>query len=1083
MQRQVQIRQRWTRVRWFITAILIMLLTPVSSKTQTSIETGAHIYVQDPQPISVDYSGAQDITPLLVSGQARPLSLSAGDFNADGIQDLAAGYGMPSGGGIIVLHLGNLDAFAPQSHDSWLAIGQNRFPSPFTSTALAVHVPVVPDFLATGHFTGSDYTDIAVAARGGSVLYVLPGNGSGGFAQTLSIDLPGPVSALAAGKFSNNTDSNTIAVGIGGASPEILLYSGSGNGLSLVRRYSMSAPASSFNFDDLDGDGLADVLILSGGRLSLVHASGTSVQPELETISLPVSAIAATTGFFVHDRGWRRQIALLDDLGTVHIVAHGRFDSRGWTQAEIKTMREALWHRQPNPFRRLGPARAEDGWREIETIPALSSPAATGPIPILLASRISGQGTDDILVIDSQHAQLALAAHRRVKANEPSFAPARVSTRVYPGGIPVAAVSVRVNADARPGLILLNQGQIAPEVMMPVPDPTFWINRIDDPAIPLDGFGNPDPAQFCNNTSTSDTSSPCSLREAVIKANADANDFATPDTIMVDTGGYHLSIPGSGTTNATTGHLDITDPITIIGQGQNDILGTFNTQIIADAGFNDLVFLIDASEEGSIGFPTAISNLGIMGGRANAANSLVTSGGAIYWEAGTDGTGTLSLTNVTINGAIATDPSSPGLDDGGAMALFNTASVTSPAQVNITGSILENNKALDAGGAVALKGAISLTMTNSQVIGNQAVGGGIQQGGGLFLAVSNNPPTQPAGATSSPSFIQATTIANNTAGAAGKGEGGGIWTDQSLTINQGSVIQANDGEGAGGGIATGLTGTTDQVVISSSTIAGNRAPGGNGGGIEVDATSNANLRLSFNRIFNNTAAATLTGTGVANLGNGTVLATDNWWGCNQGPSTAPCDRVAGAAGATPWIVLTHTASPSTILNGASTTLTVSMLKDSAGNALQASNLAPLIGLPVSFNNAVGGTLSNMQTSIQSNGTATATFNASASGTGHADAVLDRTTQTASISVSDFSLTPSSSSNTVNVGTGSTATYSIAVTPINGFNSPVSLAATISPAGPSINLSTSLISGGSGTATLTATTLGSTPPGTNTITLT
>src|SRR5260370_18005035 len=337
---------------------------------------------------------------------------------------------------------------------------------------------------------------------------------------------------------------------------------------------------------------------------------------------------------------------------------------------------------------------------------------------------------------------------------------------------------------------------------------------------------------------------------------------------MLPSGTFHLSIANTGTTNATTGHLDVTDPMTMVGAGMN---GSSTTTIQAGSKLKDQVFLIEAAEEGQMGFTTAISNLVITGGQTNSTFLPISSGGAMLWEAGTDGTGKLNLTNVSLTANNATDSVNAKADDGGGIALFNTASGTTPAQVTINGRLIQNNNALDARGRIALKGAISLTMGNTTVSGNHAVGGGAQQGGGLFFCVCNN---APVGSTSSPSQIHGSTISSNTAGASGTGEGGGIWTDQPLTIDQGTMIQGNDGEGAGGGIATSLAGANDQGVISTSTILGNHAPGGSGGGVEGDAGSNANLQLKFNRIFNNTPKSTTMGTGVANLGTGTVTATD-----------------------------------------------------------------------------------------------------------------------------------------------------------------------------------------------------------------
>jgi hypothetical protein len=119
-------------------------------------------------------------TQDFVAAQPQPLSLINGNFDGDGIEDLVVGYDAP-GGGAIALHRGNLDAFAPQSQESWLAIGQGHFPQPYLKEAQVFSVPTRPDFLAAGDFTGNGHMDLVVASRGGNALYVLAGDGAGNF--------------------------------------------------------------------------------------------------------------------------------------------------------------------------------------------------------------------------------------------------------------------------------------------------------------------------------------------------------------------------------------------------------------------------------------------------------------------------------------------------------------------------------------------------------------------------------------------------------------------------------------------------------------------------------------------------------------------------------------------------------------------------------------------------------------------------------------------------------------------------------------------------------------------------------------
>ena len=105
--------------------------------------------------------------------------------------------------------------------------------------------------------------------------------------------------------------------------------------------------------------------------------------------------------------------------------------------------------------------------------------------------------------------------------------------------------------------------------------------------------------------------------------------------------------------------------------------------------------------------------------------------------------------------------------------------------------------------------------------------------------------------------------------------------------------------------------------------------------------------MSFSRIVGNTGGGF---TGLVTRG-GTANVENNWWGCNTGPSAAPCDTAGTSGGGSvdfdPWLQLRLTASPnSTPVVGESRSLTASFLLNSAGGAVAASNLDVLIGLPV-----------------------------------------------------------------------------------------------------------------------------------------
>ena len=185
--------------------------------------------------------GEQRIVEALENGATQPLSLITTDLDADGVEDMVAGYSS-SEGGILRVHRGNLDAFAPQNKESFEAIGRGDFPSPFLPDAKAFAVPVHPDFVAEGSFNPYGYRDLIVAARGDSSIYLLSNDGKGNFSAAATIKVGGAITALAVGNFGNRGAFSRFLVGIcdaGGSS--LRVYEGALNAVNGVTVVPLSA--------------------------------------------------------------------------------------------------------------------------------------------------------------------------------------------------------------------------------------------------------------------------------------------------------------------------------------------------------------------------------------------------------------------------------------------------------------------------------------------------------------------------------------------------------------------------------------------------------------------------------------------------------------------------------------------------------------------------------------------------------------------------------------------------------------------------------------------------------------------------
>src|SRR5262249_3846139 len=156
---------------------------------------GPRIYLQDARELQAAHVGAQRVVGHLDSGNAEPLTIAAADFDEDGYQDLAVSY-QTLDGGAIAIHRGNHEAFASKTELGLQEISKERFPSPFLEESKVLAVPFRPDFLAVGRFSPTGHTDLLAASRGGRAMYLLPGDGRGGFAPAQKIDLPGSVTML-----------------------------------------------------------------------------------------------------------------------------------------------------------------------------------------------------------------------------------------------------------------------------------------------------------------------------------------------------------------------------------------------------------------------------------------------------------------------------------------------------------------------------------------------------------------------------------------------------------------------------------------------------------------------------------------------------------------------------------------------------------------------------------------------------------------------------------------------------------------------------------------------------------------------
>jgi trimeric autotransporter adhesin len=926
---------------------------------------------------------------LKQAANRRALSLVSGDVDGDGFPDLVSGYSTAAGG-VVTLHRGNREAWAPSTPESLALVRDGSFPSGFESTSTEWLIPVAPDFMVSGDFNGDGRTDIVVARRGDRKVYLLAGQRTG-FSVPAEIKLSGGVDALASGLVQSRDGVPKLVAAVSGNEGASLATFTHGVFAPATQR-ALPAPVDALAVGKLSADSTGDIVMLSAGRVQIVSgndvlAASTDAAP-LEVLSFGFSVRSFTLGHFIWDRSGATQIALLANDGAIHVAARADIDTRPFSVEELRLMR---LEQQVGTSRsdKVGKSAAAPAWKIVPLSPNRVEPTGSGSRSKLIRARFSNQAADDILVID------ALSNTVDIWVDD---ANGRKRASVSANQVPVAALSMQTSAFVLPSLIVLGDGAAAPSVAPSVPQAVFSVSKTTDTS---DGICNAD----------------CSLREAISAANAAGG----ANTVNVPAGTYTLTIANMGSANEDSnarGDLDINSNLTLVGAGSASTIiqaGTSNA--------NGIDKVIAVNPFCTTTFNASISGVTIRFGRntqpSTAPDFSYTGGGIDICGVGAQ---TFTMTNVVVDqntntngygGGVNMD-SVPGTN--GTFSIIN--STISGNRTTSTASTLKN------GGGINLFGdAHNVNITNSTISGNTSAA----EGGGVFVRHTNG------GAIT----ISGTTISGNTAASRGGGISNNNLLASSLTVNNDSAIVNNVSQGTaastesrGGGISIVAGVATNTTTLTEVTISGNSANTGTfqgGGGVAAIAGT---VNASFNRIAGN-FAGTGGGSGFHNAG-AAVTASNNWWGCNAGPGSAPCDRSANTGGTlttTSHLTLRHGASPATIVVGQTSTLTADFLQNSTPAAVTLANLDAMIGTAVAFSTPVRGTISSAQTTIQSNGSATATFTGTSSGAGSATGFVDAQSIAAAITINPASTTTSITSDLPDpsdLNASVTVNYSVAV---------------------------------------------------------
>lgn len=405
------------------------------------------INMTDGHDLLTSYEGSDDLVRLMSQDGARPLSLATADFDEDGMPDLIAGYeGMQRG--IIALHRGNVDSVYPNTAAAKKRKADGTFSDvPFLLPARVFEAAVRPEFIAAGDFDADGHEDLVIASRGDDSIYLLPGDGRGGFKSVEAMHLSGGVTALTTGDINRADGLPDLVVAVSGtSSPELVVFEGpQGAFKSEPETIALPDDATALEVGYLSDGPQADIVVGAGRELLVVHGRDRRLfLGERDRQNVPAALItrrdfasritSLAIGDFTGDL--KLDVALATEDGTVRIVSGLRASGE----------------------RLLSGGESFD-W----TVETLGVNQKTGNAKLICA-RVSALSHETLIMTDpaNRRLQVWMDDDERRNRQDPTLKSA-IGTRAEPvsfdlDGEPVSLLPMRLNMDGLSDLVILRSG-------------------------------------------------------------------------------------------------------------------------------------------------------------------------------------------------------------------------------------------------------------------------------------------------------------------------------------------------------------------------------------------------------------------------------------------------------------------------------------------------------------------------------------------------------------------------------------------------------------------------------------------------
>ena len=450
-------------------------------------------------------------------------------------------------GGRLVVQRGNVDAIYPNSPEANARRERGEFSAAaFHPARGSLALAQAADFLGAGDFDADGHWDIVTAARGGTKLCWLRGDGRGNFEAAQVTEMAGSITALAVGQVNRVDGLTDIAVGVAATDgARVLIFESCAGALrGAPESFPLAAPAVDFAFGELGEDGWRDLAIASGSEVVLVHGRDRKLSLDAEqqakvppaTLSRSVfetEVVSIAVGDFAGDV--KQELAALTADGSVRVL----------DRPDVAALYE----------RRISSADRTTVTDRRYTLQV--GEGATSPMR-LVAAKVSALPKDDLLVFGgSNEVRIATtrepdrreAAGTVVAEGSPRLA---MSASVSADSAIAAVLPMRLNSDALKDLVLVTENG-GPPTVIESQNTVFVVNSTARTSDVAPGNG------VC-----ADATGACTFTGAIEESNA----LAGPDTI-------HFNIPGGGVPVVST-HAslefsvfsELHQPVTIDGTTQ-----------------------------------------------------------------------------------------------------------------------------------------------------------------------------------------------------------------------------------------------------------------------------------------------------------------------------------------------------------------------------------------------------------------------------------------------------------------------------------------------------------------------------------